>query len=605
MPSSYPGGIDNFVDPAASDNMDSLSAIHHTQHSNTNRAINLIETELGVNARGGAASVAARIAAIEANDWVTAARIAANAVGSSEIADGAVITAKIPDAGVTTAKVADANVTTAKIADSAITSAKIADSAVTASKLMYPLNVDRMSSGTILRALPEATPAGEQLMKQAVWWIDAAHASASGQTITNLGWGGSALNAVCGSSTAVAGDDPTFLDWTGANYVYLPGVASNYLSVPDEAALDITGDIDIRVRVALDDWTPAADSYLIAKTTTGQFSYGLFVRNTTGVLRFTWSVDGTNTLLATSTVAPTVADGTALWVRATLDVDNGAAGNDVKFYTSSDGTTWTQLGTTVTTAGVTSIFSGTSLVSIGASYNGNTMMAGKVYRAQILNGINGTPVLDVDTSVITSGAATTFPALTGQTVTVNRATSGRKSVCVVAPVWLFGTDDYMEVADNDLLDIGATDSFTAIGVARTWATPASNGRLFSKRGSTGAGWTLYNVGTGYAQTAFVSDGTNTALTTQAAYAAGPTLVIACVFDRSAALVNTLVNGVASTPAMSIASVGSLANALPMRIGRQADSSSFADMEGVAFAVFRRALTPDEVQTITQYYGGRA
>lgn len=53
-------------------------------------------------------------------------------------------------------------------------------------------------------------------------------------------------------------------------------------------------------------------------------------------------------------------------VRADVDVDNGSAGSTVKFYTSTDdGTTWTQLGADVVTAGVATIFASTANFSIG------------------------------------------------------------------------------------------------------------------------------------------------------------------------------------------------------------------------------------------------
>jgi hypothetical protein len=265
-------------------------------------------------------------------------------------------------------------------------------------------------------------------------------------TLSNLGWTGNLLPTTLGSGTAADSNDPKFLDWTGTNYVYTPGVNNNYLTIPDATALDVTGDIDIRAYVALDNWASGSVQMLVAKfTAAGQYSYRLYI-SATGAVVLEWSTDGTTVISKVSTVVNGITNGTIKWVRATLDVDNGASGNDVKFWLSDNGTTWTQLGSTVTTAGTTSIFNSTSDVYIAdrVAASGQNA-AGKFFRAQIFNGIDGTKVLDVDTSVITSGAATSFFALSGQTVTINRATSGRKTVAVVHPCWLFGTDDYMEV----------------------------------------------------------------------------------------------------------------------------------------------------------------
>jgi hypothetical protein len=316
------------------------------------------------------------------------------------------------------------------------------------------------AEGSVLQNVPTRVHPAETLLKQAVWWIDSAHSGSSGQAIKNLGWGGAALDATAGSTTAADSNDPLYLPWDGINYVYLPGVISNYLSTPDATALDITGDIDLRALVALDNWTSGATQRIVSKydTTTNQRSYTLFV--TSGVIGLLWSNNGTAFNSTFSTIAPTVTDGTQLWIRATLDVDNGASGSDVKFFTSTNGTTWTQLGTTVTTAGVTSIYSGTAPVEIGSRNVGTTEpLAGKIYRAQILNGIDGVPVLDVDTSVVSTGAATSFTALTGQTVTINRSTSGRKTTCVTHPVWLFGTDDYMEVNNRWLEHAAPSENY--------------------------------------------------------------------------------------------------------------------------------------------------
>ena len=284
-----------------------------------------------------------------------------------------------------------------------------------------------------------------RILSEAVFRIDAADPGADSQKAQNLGTGGSALDARYGSTTGADTNDPKLLTYPDAasptgRYVYLPGVAGNYMSVPDEAALDITGDIDIRVKVALDDWTPASNTSLLEKAAAGQRSYAMGV-STGGPLLFRMSTDGTaDALSVSSSVATGIADGSTKWVRVTRSSSTG----DVKFYLSDDNITYTQLGTTVTTT-PSAIYAGTASVQIGAGYY-YAAAAGKFYRAQILNGIAGTTVLDVDTSVVTSGSATSFTATTGQTCTIARAASGRKSVAVVTPVWLFGLDDYFTQA---------------------------------------------------------------------------------------------------------------------------------------------------------------
>jgi hypothetical protein len=201
----------------------------------------------------------------------------------------------------------------------------------------------------------------------------------------------------------------------------LDGVSPGRASTPDTAALDIVGDLDVRVHLAMDDWTPAAATAAVSKWLTvgvDQRSWTTRI-NTSGTLALFWSENGTAVLSATSTAAPTVADGEALWLRYTLDVNNGAAGRDITFYTSTDGETWTQLGTTVTQAGVTSIHSGTAEVNVGAYNNGGSeRLAGRVFSAEIRSGINGTIVANPDFGVLLAGTTSFFDS-TGKPWTVN------------------------------------------------------------------------------------------------------------------------------------------------------------------------------------------
>jgi hypothetical protein len=186
----------------------------------------------------------------------------------------------------------------------------------------------------------------------------------------------------------------------------LGGAGTNTASTPDHADFAITGDIDVRILIAANDWTPASvGGELVMSQTDGatQKAWWFYLNQDTGTLVFNWSENGSANKTAQSTVAPTVSDGSPLWVRATLDVDNGASGRDVKFYTSAEpistapaSVTWTQLGTTVTTATVTSIFNSNASVTFGGLVGLFNGLTGKVYYAEVRNGIAGTVVTDPD-----------------------------------------------------------------------------------------------------------------------------------------------------------------------------------------------------------------
>ncbi len=441
------------------------------------------------------------------------------------------------------------------------------------------------------------------LRSQAVLWLDALYSNA-GQTATNLGTGGTAMNAQLGSSASADSNDPLWLANENQAYVYLPGLANNNMTTPDAAALDVTGDLDVRVWLAADDWTPAATSGLFGKWDTASNNSWLLWVNAAGTLSLFWTANGSTNNSATSTVATGVSDGQPKWVRATLDVDNGASGRDIKFFTSDDGATWTQLGTTVTQAGVTSVFSGTSTLKIGDV--AGTRMAGKFYRAQLRNGIDGTVVFDANMGTLTTGSATTFTESSSNaaTVTINRATSGRKSVAVVRqPVWLFGTDDYMEIPDNANLDFGASDSFTAVAIVRQWNTPTNLGIILSKSDGYDNGYAILNAGTTASWRALI-DLAGTEITRNSSYTVGASHVRTMVVDRAA---QTIVGwtDMTATASTSTSTVGSLANALPVRIGRSAGATTgYQDFEFVAAAVFRRVLSSDELRQIVTYYQTR-
>lgn len=150
----------------------------------------------------------------------------------------------------------------------------------------------------------------------------------------------------------------------------------------------VTGDLDVRVKVALDNWTAA--QCLVACFGAAPNRAWRFHITASGKLVLETTADGTTLLSASSTVNPTVTNGVARWVRATIDVDNLAGGRTTTFYDSADGLTWNTVGTAVTNAGTTTINAPAGQpYELGGRGNNIDLAAGNYHRVEIRNGIDG------------------------------------------------------------------------------------------------------------------------------------------------------------------------------------------------------------------------
>jgi hypothetical protein len=149
---------------------------------------------------------------------------------------------------------------------------------------------------------------------------------------------------------------PTYVQTgsNGAGYIEFtspPPATTTPPSLPATAA--ITGDFGGAVQITAADYTPAALQLILRLGNAGDNNVWWLALNTTGTLRVTYNTNAGasgDDQTATSTVALSgVTDGvTKIWVGFTYDRDNGSGGSDFKFYTSTDGLIWTQLGATVT-----------------------------------------------------------------------------------------------------------------------------------------------------------------------------------------------------------------------------------------------------------------
>jgi hypothetical protein len=160
-------------------------------------------------------------------------------------------------------------------------------------------------------------------------------------------------------------------------------------------------DLDCQILIRPDDLTPSAEQVLIGEflTTGNKRGWSLRIK-TSGVASYRFSNDGTASIVKDSTVTIGSAgyvDGDKFWLRVTHDVNNGAAGYDVKFYTSDDGVEWTQLGATVTTATATSIFSdAANVITMGGEGTAATY-TGDFYKVRVYSVIGGsTNLVDPD-----------------------------------------------------------------------------------------------------------------------------------------------------------------------------------------------------------------
>lgn len=202
----------------------------------------------------------------------------------------------------------------------------------------------------------------------------------------------------------------TFQRYGGATYLQSGPSGHRYVSLASGAYLQLAGpsvagagvDLEVRIKFRpMPDWTPAAACTIVSKyNSVGNLRGWALNMNPSGTLTLNWSADGTALNTATSGVSMTTVatDGQPMWLRMTVDVDNGASGRTVKYYTApgtldypsialSD---WTQLGGDVTAAGVTSIFDNTTVpYTLGAQANGANLFIGDIYWCDIRKGLDG------------------------------------------------------------------------------------------------------------------------------------------------------------------------------------------------------------------------
>lgn len=170
-------------------------------------------------------------------------------------------------------------------------------------------------------------------------------------------------------------------------HLYKPDVAGNYWRFGDNAVWDNTS-LDIRVDIALDDWTSGQNvTFLGKRAATNQFE---FLLNAGAGDEFQLTIGG----VASATRANgTHADGARVEVRATYDASDGT----VHFYYRAGGTSdaWTESSEGATAAGAGGGSSGAEGIEIGSYGSGTSARhtQGKIYAVKVYSDLTETNLI--------------------------------------------------------------------------------------------------------------------------------------------------------------------------------------------------------------------
>ena len=188
---------------------------------------------------------------------------------------------------------------------------------------------------------------------------------------------------------------------------------NNQVSTPDSASLDITGDVEIVVRIAPTDYSNGGEQRILSKrdgASRGNYEIHL---TATGAVTFSCN-DGAKE--GTSSSVLPYGNGVASW----LKVEKFTSTGTIRFYHAADQTaeptSWTQLGTDVA-SGAGALVGTADSLWIGSLGSLTAVYQGRIHRAIVRNGVGGTTVADFNPNLWVSGS--TFTSTDGRVYTLN------------------------------------------------------------------------------------------------------------------------------------------------------------------------------------------
>lgn len=226
---------------------------------------------------------------------------------------------------------------------------------------------------------------------------------------TSIADTGGATNIQIGSAhltTSAATQDPGAFTLAGdENWRCLTFVYRAEEDPGDDGVLDISGDIDMRIEFELErdavDVLHGGPRVRLAHKSSGAdgWEWEVFAQGNVFVGNFSWrdsaGAPKNVATLQTGAALPLAFQHEHLALRVTLDVDNGASGHTVTYYTAATlAGPWTQLGSPVVTSGTTSIRTNDAPLRVAGNPAdaGHVPLPGRVFGFDLYDGIAGTLV---------------------------------------------------------------------------------------------------------------------------------------------------------------------------------------------------------------------
>jgi hypothetical protein len=290
-----------------------------------------------------------------------------------------------------------------------------------------------------------------------------------------------------------AASQPLLLVHSGANYWFGSRVAQNYCSTSITVLSSTTTDFEIKAQINLQNYS-SNDYSIVGQYLAGNNNFLLYIRN--GILEIYFVVAGTG-YNYNSTVAVGFTNNTDGYIKVTRDSATGA----VKYYISTDGSTYTQLGATVSGVNGAITPPTTAALEVGMYANINGAFQGKIYRVTISNTIGGEPVVDFNPNQYNAATSQTqWTSSTGEiwSIQTGTATTGYKGALVSKTiVQSDGVDDTMQsgtiTSRTNFTRYFAFNTLVASGTQYFIDGDVSNRHLIYKGSSQVR---LYNDGTG-------------------------------------------------------------------------------------------------------------